>query len=73
MILINQYGMLLTLSSLLVNIVFCVLIFWFSSLLQKIFGRTGAKVVSKLASLLLAAFAVMMVRKGIVAIITAAG
>jgi multiple antibiotic resistance protein len=40
-------------------------VLWFSQALIRVMGKTGAKTVSKLASLLLAAIGVMMVRKGI--------
>ncbi len=44
-----------------------------ADLLGRILGKTGVRVASKVSGLLLAAFAVMMVRKGLVAIIGAFG
>jgi multiple antibiotic resistance protein len=65
LLLIRSYGHLLPLIALMINIFIAGIIFWFASLIERLLGKTGAKVVSKLASLLLAAFGVMMVRKGI--------
>jgi multiple antibiotic resistance protein len=48
-----------------VNILIAGLILWFSNGIIRLIGKTGAKTVSKLASLLLAAIGVMMIRKGI--------
>jgi multiple antibiotic resistance protein len=48
-----------------VNILIAGLVLWFSNGIIRLIGKTGAKTVSKLASLLLAAIGVMMMRKGI--------
>ena len=48
-----------------VNVAIAGVVLWFSTAIIKVIGSTGAKAVSKLASLLLAAIGVMMVRKGI--------
>ena len=48
-----------------VNILIAGVVLWFSNAIIRVIGKTGAKTVSKLASLLLAAIGVMMVRKGI--------
>jgi multiple antibiotic resistance protein len=45
-------------------------VFWFSGPIFKFLGNSGAKTVSKLASLILAAIAVKLVRQGIMAIIS---
>jgi len=65
-LLTNQHGVYLTVLSAVANILLAGIIFWFSGILTRLIGKTGAKIVSKLASLLLAAIAVMMIRKGIV-------
>ncbi len=65
LILINQYGILLTGISVLINVLFAGIVFWFSGVIYKFLGKVGAKTISKLASLLIAAIAVMMIRKGI--------
>ena len=69
LILIDQYGLSLTLLSILLNILFAVALFLFSDVLIKIIGDGGARAVSKVMALLLAAIAVMMIRKGIVQIL----
>jgi multiple antibiotic resistance protein len=65
LILVNQYGLLVTVISLVVNIALTGLLFFISDFLIRLIGDTGAKAMSKVTSLLLAAIAVMMVRKGI--------
>ncbi len=66
LIMIDQYGLPMTLMSILLNIFFAVGLFLFSDVLIKIIGDGGARAVSKGMALLLAAIAVMMIRKGIV-------
>ena len=65
LLLIRSHGHALPLIALTINILIAGVLFWFASLIERFLGKTGAKVVSKLAHLLLAAFGVMMVRKGI--------
>jgi multiple antibiotic resistance protein len=65
MLTISQYGLWPTLISVLVNILLAGAIFNASSALMKILGEAGAKALSKIASLLLAAIAVMLARKGL--------
>ncbi|MFQ6036394.1 MAG: MarC family protein [Sedimentisphaerales bacterium] len=65
MVIISQYGLFATLISVLVNILLAGIIFSLSSILIKVLGEAGSKALSKIMSLLLAAIAVMMVRKGI--------
>ena len=69
LILIDQYGLSMTLISILLNILFAVALFLFSDVLIKMIGDGGARAVSKVMALLLAAIAVMMIRKGIVQIL----
>lgn len=45
-------------------------VFFASQAILRVLGAAGAKTVSKLASLLLAAIAVMMVRRGVVRLVT---
>ena len=63
------YGLSATLISILVNVILAGVIFSFSGILIKILGKAGTKALSKITSLLLAAIAVMMIRKGILQII----
>jgi len=65
LLLVDQYGIKPTLTAAIVNILLAGLIFRFAGSIGGLLGRAGTKAVSKLASLLLAAIAVMMVRKGI--------
>ena len=68
-IIISQYGLLPTLISIVVNIIFAGLVFRLSTVLIKILGETGAKALSKITSLLLGAIGIMMIRKGIINIL----
>ena len=65
LLLLRQYGLPPTITAVVLNVVMAGVVLWFSQALIRIMGKTGAKTVSKLASLLLAAIGVMMVRKGI--------
>jgi multiple antibiotic resistance protein len=65
LVMISQYGLLATLISALVNILLAGMIFSLSSILMKVLGDAGSKALSKIMSLLLAAIAVMLMRKGI--------
>jgi len=68
-VIISQYGLLATLLSVLVNIVLAGVIFSSSSVLLKMLGEAGTKALSKIMSLLLAAIAVMLMRKGLMELI----
>jgi multiple antibiotic resistance protein len=70
-LLIDQYGMVPTVSATIVNIVIAGIIFWLSGSINRILGRAGIRTISKLSSLILAAIGVMMVRKGIMLLIAA--
>jgi multiple antibiotic resistance protein len=65
MVIIPQYGLRATLISVLVNIVLAGVIFSLSGVVIKVLGEAGSKAISKVASLLLAAIAVMLARKGL--------
>jgi multiple antibiotic resistance protein len=66
LIVMDTYGLAPTLLSVILNILIAGLIFASSDYIMKFIGKGGAKAISKIASLFLAAIAVMMVRKGIV-------
>ncbi|MBN1622003.1 MAG: MarC family protein [Endomicrobiales bacterium] len=70
LILIPEYGFYATLISVFINILLAGIIFYFSNILRKLLGDTGSKSLSKVMALLLAAIAVMMIRKGITNIIS---
>ncbi|MFH2137857.1 MAG: MarC family protein [Candidatus Omnitrophota bacterium] len=65
LIITSEYGLLATLVSVGINVALAGMIFYFSEVLIKILGEAGTKALSKVTALLLAAIAVMMVRKGI--------
>ncbi|MGA3206785.1 MAG: MarC family protein [Syntrophales bacterium] len=65
LILVQQYGPLATVAALIVNILIAGFTFWLYAPIIRLLGKSGARTVSKLAALLLAAIAVMMVRKGV--------
>ncbi|MDD5066587.1 MAG: MarC family protein [bacterium] len=61
----SQYGWLPTVVALIINISLAGLIFYYSHTINRFLGRSGAKTLSKLASLLLASIGIMIIRKGI--------
>ncbi|HVO65436.1 MAG TPA: MarC family protein [Syntrophales bacterium] len=65
LILVNEHGPLATVAALIVNIMIAGMTFWLYAPIMRLLGKSGARTVSKLAALLLAAIAVMMVRKGV--------
>lgn len=65
LILVQEYGPLVTVAALIVNILIAGFTFWLYAPIIRLLGKSGARTVSKLAALLLAAIAVMMVRKGV--------
>jgi multiple antibiotic resistance protein len=70
LLLLRQYGLAPTVTAVVLNVVIAGVVLWFSQSIIRIMGKTGAKTVSKLANLLLAAIGVMMVRKGIMMFIS---
>jgi len=69
-LLVDAYGIIPTALAVLVNIGIAVVIFWFAGPISALLGDNGSRVLSKIASLFLAAIAVMLIRKGIFALIT---
>ena len=65
LVMVSHFGLYATMISLTLNILLAGLIFRFSSALMKLLGEAGTKALSKITSLLLAAIAVMLVRKGL--------
>ncbi len=65
MLAVSEYGLLATLISVVANILLAGLLFRFSLVLIKMLGESGAKAMSKVSNLLLAAIAVMLIRKGL--------
>ena len=64
-LLLNEYGFLPTAAMLVLNILIAGLFFESAEAINGFLGQAGTKTTSKIASLLLAAIAVMIVRKGI--------
>jgi multiple antibiotic resistance protein len=65
MVIIPQYGLVATLISVVVNILLAGIIFSGASAVMRVLGEAGTKALSKIMSLLLAAIAIMLIRKGI--------
>jgi len=65
-ILLDSYGVFFTIASFLANLVIVWITFTYAGAISDFLGKAGSKAFSKIASLLLAAIAVMMMRKGIV-------
>lgn len=68
-LLINEHGLLMISAAILINILIAGIIFSFARHIHRFLGKAGAKTISKIASLLLAAIGIMMVRKGIASFI----
>lgn len=69
-ILLDSYGPFYTVVSFVINLVIVWITFLYADVISKFLGKAGSKAFSKIASLLLAAIAVMMIRKGLVDTIT---
>jgi multiple antibiotic resistance protein len=69
MLLVDQYGFFLTTTATIINILIAGTIFFFTKSIIKIIGKAGTQIASKVANLLLAAIAIMLIRKGVVAIL----
>ncbi len=65
LLLTDQHGAVPTIAATVANVLAAGLIFFLSQKIYHILGKVGAKIVSKVSGLLLAAIAVMMIRKGI--------
>ncbi len=63
---VDTYGYIPTVTSLVVNLLIVWIVFLKSHFIYRFMGEGGSKAVAKIASLLLAAIAVMMIRRGFV-------
>ena len=70
LILVNSFGFYPTVASIVLNILLCGVILRFSGFLSKILGEAGSHTLSKIFNLLLGAIGVMLMRRGIEAILT---
>jgi len=67
LLLVDEYGLIPTVLATVANIFIAGLVFWASDTVNRVLGESGMRTLSKIASLILAAIAVMIVRKGIMA------
>ena len=67
----EMYGKWLTAGAVIINIAIAGVVFLFAGAITRVLGRNGSKTLSKVASMLLAAIAVMLIRRGIMGIIDA--
>ena len=65
LLLVSQFGYFMTMIVVLINVVIAGILFYGSNIVNRLLGKPGSKTVSKLASLILAAIGVMIVRKGV--------
>jgi multiple antibiotic resistance protein len=65
-ILLDTYGPIMTVLSFVINLLITWIVFYYATAISSFLGKAGSKAVSKIAALLLAAIAVMMMRKGII-------
>ncbi len=65
LILLNSFGIYPTLFSIVANILLCGVVLHFSDHLSRFLGEAGSHTLSKISNLLLAAIAVMLMRRGI--------
>lgn len=68
-LLLNEHGIIMTAIAIISNVIIAGTVFYFSYYINKFLGNAGSKTLSKIANLLLAAIAVMIVRKGITILI----
>jgi len=69
LILVAMAGVAPTLAAIILNIAIAGAVFLAADLFTRLLGQAGSRAVSKVASLIMAAFAVMMIRRGIIAIL----
>lgn len=70
LMLISVYGIAAVLIAVVLNLLIVAVVFLTADSLMKVVGESGSKVLSKVMALLLASIGVMMVRKGILEILT---
>lgn len=70
LLLLQQYGLLMTAIALIINLVIVAVVFFHSTFLLRIFGRGGSLALSKIFTLLLVAIAIRMIRAGITQFLT---
>jgi len=73
LVLLDSYGAVLTVAAVTLNVLLAGVVLWFSRNIVRMLGAAGARVVSKVACLVLAALAVTFVRRGILAVLAGQG
>ena len=68
-ILVDSYGYVWTIASLLANMLIVLLVFLEANAITRIMGNSGSRAIAKVAALFLAGIAVMMIRSGITAMV----
>lgn len=69
-ILVDSYGYLWTILSLIANMLFVLVVFLQANTVARFMGNAGSRAVAKVAALFLAGIAVMMIRSGITAMLS---
>jgi len=69
-ILVDSYGYMWTIASLVVNMLIVLLVFLEAKVIAKVMGKAGSRAVGKVIALFLAGIAVMMIRSGITDMLT---
>lgn len=70
LMLVSVHGLLITLIAVFLNIAIVGIVFTFSDILMRLLGAAGSRALSKVMMLLLAAIGVMMVRRGVIEIMS---
>ena len=70
LILVGEYGVELTVVAVVLNVLIAGVVLWLAQPINRLLGSPGSKTVSKLASLLIAAIAVMFIRRGVMALVS---
>lgn len=69
-ILVDSYGYVWTIASLIANMLFVLVVFLQANTIARVMGNAGSRAVAKVAALFLAGIAVMMIRSGITAMVS---
>lgn len=69
LMIVDSYGYLWTITSIFLNLIIVWIVFWYADQVLKLMGKAGSRAIAKVASLFLAAIAVMMIRVGITEIL----
>jgi multiple antibiotic resistance protein len=73
LIIVDQYGIIASILSVILNLAIVGIVFYFSENIIKVIGQVGAHALSKIMAIFLAAIGVMMIRKGVFFFLTTAG